>query len=60
MKHIIYWDAGYGKSYEIIDDGSSKEEALEVAHANWEMEAQDSADYGVIEWTKENEELYCS
>jgi hypothetical protein len=56
-KWIITWDAGYGKSREIVE-AETEDEAIEVAYARWREEAETNADYDAKPYSKEAAEDY--
>lgn len=51
-KYIIYWDAGYGRSYDVVE-AENEEKATEHAYESWRDEAESQADYGVQEYSDE-------
>lgn len=52
-KFIVYWDARYGQSSDVIEADTLKE-ADEYAYEEWLGEAESNADYGAVEYTEEN------
>ena len=51
-KYIIYWDAGCGSTYDLVEE-ESEEDAIMIAEDNWKEETESSADYGAVLATKE-------
>lgn len=56
-KYLIHWDAGYGKSTDVVE-AESQDKAVEEAYARWLEEAESNADYDADILTKENAEEY--
>ena len=56
-KVIIHWNTGYGASYEVVEV-EEDQEAEDLAYENWREEAESNAEYGIMEWSEENEEDY--
>jgi hypothetical protein len=57
MKFIIYWDAGFGEEYDLID-ADTEDDAEEVAYHSWLETAESNASYGAKEATPDNLEEY--
>ncbi|WP_299327577.1 hypothetical protein [Parasphingopyxis sp.] len=57
QKYLIMWDAGYGRSYEVIEAASQKE-ADEAAYQQWIQEAESNADHEAQVLTRELAEQY--
>lgn len=54
MKFIIDWDAGWGKSYEVIE-ADDIDSASKIAYEAWLEEAESNSAYGAREF---DEKLY--
>lgn len=52
-KYIIRWDIGYGCSYKIVE-ADDEDEAQDLAYEQWREDAENSADYGILEYNEEN------
>jgi predicted secreted protein len=55
-KYTIHWDAGCGKSTEIIEADSLEIAELE-AYGRWKEEAENEADYGAKQYEEGDEDL---
>ena len=52
-KWIIFWDAGYGKDYLVIDV-EDQDAAQRRAYEEWREQAENNADYGAKPYTAED------
>lgn len=57
MKFIIFFDAGFGKEYKVVEAKDS-DDAQKRAYEEWREAAEDNADYGVMPYSKERAEQY--
>ena len=55
-KYTIHWDAGYGKTVEVIE-AESMDDAEKQAHEQWKEEAEMNGDYGAKEYEESDEDL---
>ena len=51
-KYYITWDIGYGEQWEVVN-ADNENEANEIAYEHWREDAEDSAKYSAVPFTKQ-------